>query len=272
MPAAADRGPRLRQLGLLAEALEQLVHQPAGDAPTLARVDEAEVDQLREQHLPVLLRVAEQPLPVDPLALPQEDVGDVRAVVAAAVLDEELRPDELGRRQDPHLHPIEARGADLLEPAVGDRRDRAGRAEDQVREPGLALDLGDPALVLDLDLVAAVLEVGEDARVVAGLAEDVQVLRRPVEPRVRVDRIGPARRYGTSDSSSSLRIGVERVGFAGRRPAARSDAPWPPRQSCETRERASRPMLPWPLRGDWNAESKGPQSRFPGCGNAGTTT
>jgi hypothetical protein len=69
-----------------------------------------------------------------------------------------------------------------------------------------AVDLAYPALVLDLRPVAALLEEGEDPREVAGLAEDVEVLGGPYDPRVGRDRVGPRQQEGIPDSASSLRL------------------------------------------------------------------
>ena len=74
----------------------------------------------------------------------------------------------------------------LLEPLVGDGDDGHGRAEDHVEEAQPTANLGQPALVLDLGLEALLLEVQQDAREVARLAEDVEVLGRPVDARVAV--------------------------------------------------------------------------------------
>ena len=78
----------------------------------------------------------------------------------------------------------------LLEPEVVDRRDAGGGVEDHVEEIVALAHLGDPALVLDLGLVAALLEEVQDARIVAGLAEDVDVLGRAPHARIGVQRIG----------------------------------------------------------------------------------
>ena len=67
------------------------------------RVDEAEVEERDQQHLPIELHVAEEPAPVDCFVALEDHVGDVGHVVAVMVLHENLRPDELGRRHEPHL-------------------------------------------------------------------------------------------------------------------------------------------------------------------------
>ena len=75
----------------------------------------------------------------------------------------------------------------FLEPVIGDRDHRDGRAEDHVEEAIPAPDLRDPALVLDLGLEALLLEVQQDAREVARLAEDVEILGRAVDAGIAVD-------------------------------------------------------------------------------------
>ncbi|MNE29864.1 hypothetical protein D3C80_1233590 [compost metagenome] len=50
--------------------------------------------------------------------------------------------------------------------------------------------LGDPALVLHVGPVASGLKEGENARIVARLAEDVQILGRTADPGIGRHRIG----------------------------------------------------------------------------------
>ena len=69
---------------------------------SLGWIDEAEVQHMQKQHLPVLLHVAQEPLPVDPFALAHDQVGDIGSVIAVAVLNEGLRPDELCRGRQLH--------------------------------------------------------------------------------------------------------------------------------------------------------------------------
>src|SRR3712207_9380733 len=64
----------------------------------------------------------------------------------------------------------------LFRSLVRDRDVGAGDIVDDIEEVLALPDLADPALVLDLDLVALRLEEGEDARGIARLAEDVEVL------------------------------------------------------------------------------------------------
>src|SRR3546814_10501680 len=63
-----------------------------------------------------LFHRVQQPLPVDALMLPQDDVRDVRAVIAVSILDEDLGQDEFGRRGDPHRRAIDFRMGYVAEP------------------------------------------------------------------------------------------------------------------------------------------------------------
>src|SRR5215475_1577061 len=193
--AAADLHLRRRQFELVLEAIEQLVHQPARNMVALGRIDPAEVEQVHQQHLPVLLHVGQQPLPVDGLVLREDEMDDVGAVIAVAQLDERLRPDELGGADHRHRHPENFRLAGMREPCVADRHGAVGRGEDDVEKIFALAHLGDPPLVLDLDRIAEVLEARENARVVAGAAEDIEVLGRTADPRIGADRIGAGQQH-----------------------------------------------------------------------------
>ena len=58
-------------------------------------IDEAEEDEMAEQHAPVRSEAPHQPVPVQQAAAVTEQVGDVGAVVALALHDQRLRPDHL---------------------------------------------------------------------------------------------------------------------------------------------------------------------------------
>jgi hypothetical protein len=115
---------------------------------------------------------------------------DNSSVEAVAVLDEEFRQQQRRRRGDRDLVAID--GDDVVaEPVVRHGDGAVGHGEDHVEEMLVVLpDLGDPALVLDVGAVTARLEISQDAGIVPGLAEHVQILGRPADPRVRRHRIG----------------------------------------------------------------------------------
>src|SRR5690606_21563100 len=113
--AAADSCLWWRKLPLVRQAVEKLVHQPGRHAFALAEIDEAEIEQMDEEHLPMCLQELLEPLPVYPLVGTQDEMGHVGAVIAVAVLDEELRPDQLGRSHQPHGMSQQACFAGVLE-------------------------------------------------------------------------------------------------------------------------------------------------------------
>src|SRR5438067_6079317 len=63
--AAAHSSARPFHFCLVMQPLEQFVHQPSRDAMAFTRVDEAEVEERDQQHLPIELHVAEETAPVD---------------------------------------------------------------------------------------------------------------------------------------------------------------------------------------------------------------
>src|SRR5262249_37450445 len=130
------------------------------------------------------------PSPVDPLVLLQDDMRDVGAVVAVAPLNESLRAHELGGRDDAGPHAEQLDFAGVAEPVLADRNGSIPRGEDDVEEVLAGMDLGDPALVLDPDLVTELLEVAENPRVVAGPAEKVEILGGTADAGIGAHRIG----------------------------------------------------------------------------------
>src|SRR5215211_6043059 len=168
--AAADLHLRRRQLPLVPQSVEQLVHQPARHMIALGRINPAEIEEVHQQHLPVQLHIREQAPPIDLVMLLEDDVDDVGAVIAVTQLDEGLRPDELGRADDGDACAENLDLSRVREPYVADRHGAVGRGIDDVEEVDALAHLGDPALVFDLDRVAELLEMAEDARAVAGPA------------------------------------------------------------------------------------------------------
>src|SRR5690606_41627921 len=74
----------------------------AGDLFALARIDEAEVQEMDQQHLPMNFHVLEQALPVNFIIRAQDQVGHVGAIIAVTVLDEALGPDQFRRAYETH--------------------------------------------------------------------------------------------------------------------------------------------------------------------------
>ncbi|MNQ93081.1 hypothetical protein D3C85_1085280 [compost metagenome] len=142
------------------------------------------------QDLPVEVHLVQHGLPVDGVGLLEDDVVHIGPVIAIAILDEDLGQDQGRGRGDGHLVAVD-RDPVLAKPAVRHRDGPVRHGEDDVEEVLVVLPhLGDPALVLDIRPIAAGLEVGEDTRVVAGFAEDVQVLGRTADAGIGRDRIG----------------------------------------------------------------------------------
>src|SRR5690606_7735458 len=121
-------------------------------------------------------------LPFDLIMRAQDHVDDVAAVVAMAQLDEALGPEQLGRREDAHLVAVHFYVAGVFEPAVRDRHGPVGPCEYHIEEVASVPDLAEPPVVLHLDFVAPVLEMGENAGVIACLPENVEILRLPAYP------------------------------------------------------------------------------------------
>src|SRR6476620_3059896 len=69
--SAANFHFRRRQLELMLQPREQFLHEPARNLFPFGRVDESEVQQVCQQHFPVLLHRREQSFPAD-LLMPQQ--------------------------------------------------------------------------------------------------------------------------------------------------------------------------------------------------------
>ena len=153
-------------------------------------------------------------MPIDLVVRLEDGVRHVRAVIAVAKLDEALRPDELRRSDDAHRRAEHLDLARILEPLVADRHRAVRGGEDHVEEV-LALEhLAEPALVLDLDGIAEVLEMREDAGVVARLAEDVEILGRADDARIGGERVGAGQQEGQAELVQLLQgLGVEGLGL-----------------------------------------------------------
>src|SRR5262249_23318384 len=133
-----------------------------------------------------------------------------------AALDQRLRAHQLGRRDDARFHAEQLGLAGVLEPVLADRNGSIPRREDDVEEMLARMNLGDPALVLDPDLMAETLEVGENPRVVAGTAEQVEILGGAPDARIGAHRIGAGHQeWNLLGAQLAQRRGVERLRLRG---------------------------------------------------------
>lgn len=140
--------------------------------------------------------VGQETVPIDLVVSLQDRMHHIGAVIAVAQLDEAFRPDEFRRSDDAHGSAEDLDLAGMFEPGVADRHGAIRGREDHVEEILSLEDLAEPAVVLDLDRVTEILEMREHARVVAGLAEDIEILRRARNPRIGRERIGAGEQKG----------------------------------------------------------------------------
>ena len=106
---------------------------------------------------------------------------DVGAVVTVMVLDEDLRPDELGRWHELDRGTEQRRLWRVDEPLVGNMGGDRRHVGDDVDEQLAAGDAIEPAFIDNLDVEPVLLEIVEHFQRVAGLGEHVDVLGRPVD-------------------------------------------------------------------------------------------
>ena len=143
---------------------------------SFGRVDEPEVEQMDQQQFPMQFHCVQHALPVDGLMLLEDHVRDICAIIAIAILDEELGQDEFGGRGDADAGPVDFGVEFVAEPLF--RHRQAGRRDivDDVEEITVLPDLSDPALVLKFHFMAQMAEMGQDSRRIARLAEDIKIL------------------------------------------------------------------------------------------------
>src|SRR5262245_60938942 len=215
---AAYLHARGRQVELPIETAEQFVHEPARHVVAFARVSPTEIEKVDQQHFPVQVHVIEETPPIDPLVLLEYQMHDVRAVVAMPQLNECFGPDELGRRDHAHWHAEYFDAGRVIEPSIAHRHGAMPGGEDQIEEVLAAENLGDPTLVLDLDRIAEALEVLEDGRAVARLANDVEILGRARDAGIDAERIGAAQQERQPEFRQFAQgVGIERLGQRRRR-------------------------------------------------------
>lgn len=162
----------------------------------LARIDPSEIQKQHQQHLPVNFEVGKQPVPVDLILRLENGMSDVGAVMAASVLDEALGPDKLRWTDDPHLTAQQLDLPCMLQPLVADRHGAVRRREYDVKKMRAFENLSKPSVVRDLDRIAGLLEMGEDAGKVAGLAENIEVFGLARDARIGAHRVGAGDKKG----------------------------------------------------------------------------
>src|SRR5216683_1972298 len=174
--------------------METPPHERLRDAGALGGIDEAEEDEVAQQHAPVPPEAPGEPAPVEGLRAGVEQMRDVGAVVALALHDEGLRPDRLLGRAEPDRLRHHGGGHRVPEPVVVHRAHPVARVEDDVDVVVWgALDLGEPVRERDLRLVAqTLLDEAEGAGHVALADEQVEILHRAADPEIALQRVPAA--------------------------------------------------------------------------------
>src|SRR5262245_59682223 len=118
----------------------------------------------------------------------------IRTVIALSVLDEDLRPDQLGHTENIDVNVMNARRARAPNPFIGDRRYRVGSAEIHIDVVVASFNLCKPPLSLDVRGIAELGELVKNSRIVSRLAKDVDILRVAIDAGMKVDGITAANR------------------------------------------------------------------------------
>ena len=160
------------------------------DTMALRRVHEPEEDEVGEPQLPLRREAAQEAVPVERLGAGPEHVRDVRAVVALALHDERLLPEQLFDGRDLHRHSEHVGFRGEVEPIVVDAAEAVARCEDQVHRVVALFGLREPVRKGDLGMVSALAERAQSGVQIGPLDEEIEVLRLPddagvVEQRVR---------------------------------------------------------------------------------------
>src|SRR5262245_17228284 len=130
------------------------MQQPARDLFSFGGINEPEVQQMNQQHFPVLLHKAKQSLPIDFLVLEQYEMCNIGAVIAATILNENLGPNQIRYGRDLHFVIKESCRSRILEPVVRNGSNHVRRAEYNVDVNFALKDLRNPTLVVDPRLIS----------------------------------------------------------------------------------------------------------------------
>src|SRR5579872_1476529 len=85
---ATDLHLRRGQFALSREAFGELIHKPGRNGVALSWINPAKIQKMHEQDFPMRLQIAEKPVPIDIITRLQDDMSNVRAIIAMALLDE----------------------------------------------------------------------------------------------------------------------------------------------------------------------------------------
>jgi len=90
------------------------------------------------------LKTPQQARPIQSIAARANDVGDVRTIIAFALHNESLAPDQFFRRTKIYFHAESLAGDRMLEPAIIDSTDTITRAKNDIDKIPAAKNLGEP--------------------------------------------------------------------------------------------------------------------------------
>src|SRR5690606_21921507 len=138
--------------------------------------NEAEQNQVAEQHAPIGAEAGHQPRPAQLAGTHTEEVADVGPIEARALQYGRLRPHDFfhGTDQDGHTEYL-APGC-VFEPRVIDHTNPVSRTENDVDEVFPVIRLGEPMRICDVSLIASVYQGANYAVAVPGFDENVQIL------------------------------------------------------------------------------------------------
>src|SRR5262245_20126511 len=163
------------------------MQQPARDLFSFGGINEPEVQQMNQQHFPVLLHKAKQSLPIDFRVLEQYEMRNIGAIIAATILNENLGPNQIRYGRDLHFVIKKSCRARVLEPVVRYGSNHIRRAEYDIDVKFALKDLRNPTLVVDPRLIPERTKFVQGLWIVASLNENIDVFSGAPEFRVVVN-------------------------------------------------------------------------------------
>src|SRR5713101_5448939 len=174
-PAQALIGRRPSRVPLQGTAKPE--HDVVRNGPSLTGIDEAEQDQVAQEHPPVRPEPVQQPAPIEAPATGSNQVRHVCSVVPLTLHHERLRPDHLLGRAELDRHAEDDGGVAAGEPVVIDLGEAVPRSVDHVDTVALDTRLAQPVRKREVRLEAGRRHPIEESLRVRLAHEDVQVLR-----------------------------------------------------------------------------------------------